>query len=51
MNVYINGAFTSSLRYQEIKVKMNDIGDSTTKICVYGDWKDPCMKEWDRLRD
>lgn len=49
MNVYINGAFTSSLCYQEIKVKMNDIGDSTTKICVYGDWKDPCMKEWDSL--
>lgn len=49
MNVYINGAFTSSLCYQEIKVKMNEIGDSTTKICVYGDWKDPCMKEWDSL--
>ena len=49
MNVYINGAFTSSLCYQEIKMKMNDIGDSTSKICVYGDWKDPCMKEWDSL--
>ena len=49
MNIYINGAFTSSECYHEIKVKMNDIGDSTTKMCVYGDWKDPCMKEWDSL--
>jgi hypothetical protein len=49
MNIYINGAFTSSLCYQEIRAKIKEIDDSLTKICVYGDWKDPCMKEWDSL--
>lgn len=49
MNVYINGAFTSPVFYDEIRGKMKELGHDTLKICVYGDWKDEEMNEWDHV--
>ena len=48
MNVYINGTFTSSQCYNDIYKKVKELGHDILKICVYGDWKQSEMIEWDR---
>ena len=49
MNVYINGAFTSHSFYEEIRQYTKKIGYDALKICVYADWKDKAMIDWDRI--